>query len=244
MSYFSIPYVGPSVKELAIADADLHEPQCAPAHLTRTAGEFLGSRPIPKVIASRHLVFLLGPCGSGKSSVSQRFLETWGVPSSNVLRMDGAALRAQLVSRARYGKFAATTEQAPGLILDGVDCLFGREGAVSLLGGLLRDRCARGLKTVVVQSPADDSISLLYAAAPPQVRASVLLRFPVGRGRRRFVQQECRRLSLPFSLARDQVVVEPWTYASVRAAIEALAVGAAVAPDSGAVHRPSAEMPG
>ena len=132
----------------------------------------------------------------------------------------------------------------PGLILDGVDCLYGREGAVSLLGGLLRDRCARGLKTVVTQGPADDSIGLLYSAVPPQVRASVLLRFPVGRGRRRFVQQECRRLSIPFSLAREHVMAEPWTYASVRAAIEALAVGPAVAPDSGAVHGPSAEMPG
>jgi len=199
---------------------------------------------MPKVIASRHLVFLLGPSGAGKSSVASRLFEAWGFPVGAPLRIDGPALRAQLVSRARYGKFAAATEQAPSLILDGVDCLYGREGAVSLLGTLLRDRCARGLRTIVVQGPVDDSIGLLYSAAPPQVRASVLLRFPVGRGRRRFVQQECRRLGVAFSVARALVLTEPWTYASVRSSIEALGVDPALAPYTGSVDRPSAQMPG
>lgn len=189
---------------------------CAPAHLTRTAGEFLGRRPLPRVIATRPLVFLLGPSGSGKSSVGLRLV------GPDPLVIDGPGLRAHLVSRARNGRFPAAVEQAPALLLDGVDCLFGREGAVRLLGGLLRDRCAAGLRTVIVQGSVDDSLVLLYASVVPELRASVLLRFPVGRGRRLFVQRECTRLGVAFLLARECVTMSPWTYASVRAAIEGL----------------------
>lgn len=211
---------------------------CAPAHLTRTAGEFLGRRPLPRVIAERSLLFLLGPAGCGKTTVALRVL------GAAPLVIDGPALRAHLVSRARYGRFPAAVEHAPLLLLDGVDCLFGREGAVALLGALLQQRTARGLKTVVVQGPADDSVVLLYPSVPCQLRASALLRFPVGRGRRRYVQQECRRVGVPFSAARAQVGVEPWTYAGVRSAIEALAVGVPGSPEPGAVQGPAADVVG
>lgn len=212
-----------------------HDDACAPAHLTRTSGEFLGRRPLPRVIAERAVVFLLGPQGAGKTTVALRLLD--GAP----LVIDGPALRGHLVSRARYGRFPATVENAPLLLLDGVDCLYGREGAVVLLGALLRERSTRGLKTVVVQGPADDSVVLLYPAVLPQLRASALLRFPVGRGRRRYVQQECRRVGVPFSAARLCVGAEPWTYADVRAQIETLAAGA---PEAGAVQGPADGVPG
>lgn len=187
-----------------------------PAHLTRTAGEFLGRRPLPRVLAARSVLFLLGPSGSGKSSVASRLLG--GAP----LVIDGPAMRAHLVSRARHGAFPVAVQRAPLLLLDGVDCLFGREGAVAFLGALLRDRCDAGHRTIVVQGPADDSLVLLYPSVPPGSRASVLLRFPVGRGRRRFVQQECLRTGVPFSAARACVTLVPWTYAVARAAVEAL----------------------
>ncbi len=202
-----------------MSDLPGHTP-CVPAHLTRTAGEFLGRRPLPRIIASRSVVFLLGPEGSGKSSVAVRLAG----PEPMVL--DGPGLRALLVARARNGRFSAGVEQAPRLLLDDVDCLFGREGAVRLLGVLLKDRCAAGRRTVVVQGPADDSLVLLYPTVAPELRASVLLRFPVGRGRRLFVQRECSRLGVPFSAARECVTMAPWTYSSVRAAVEALAGGA------------------
>lgn len=194
---------------------------CLPAHLTRTAGEFLGRRPLPRTIAMRPLVVLLGPSGSGKSTVAARIAP----PGPGTMVADGAAVRNYLVSRARHGRFPVAVEQAPVLVLDGVDCLFGREGAVRLLGGLLGTRCGAGRRTVLVQGAADDSIVLLYPSVPPECRASVLLRFPVGRGRRRFVQQECRRLDVPFTLARELVTAEPWTYAGVRQAIAAIAAG-------------------
>jgi len=190
-----------------------------PAHFTRTAGEFLGRRPVPRVIAGRSLVFLLGPDGSGKSSVALRLL------GPDPLVIDGPALRAHLVSRARNGRFAVALENAPRLLLDGVDCLYGREGAVRFLASLLKDRCAAGRRTGVVQGPADDSVVLLYPSVAPEHRASVLLRFPVGRGRRLFVRRECARAGVAFPLARDLEEMTPWSYASVRAAVDALAVG-------------------
>lgn len=208
---------------------------CLPAHLTRTAGEFLGRRPLPWTIVGRSVVFLLGPSGSGKSTVALRLATAGprGVDSGawsdltaverGVVTADGATLRAHLVSRARNGRFPAAVEQAPVLILDGVDCLFGREGAVRLLGALLGARSVAGRRTVLVQGPADDSLVLLYPSVPPESRASVLLRFPVGRGRRRFVQQECKRVGLPFARARELVNSDPWTYARVRDAVDGLA---------------------
>ena len=208
---------------------------CFPAHLTRTAGEFLGRRPLPWTIVGRSVVFLLGPSGSGKSTVALRLANAGprGVgpgaacdatsAAIDVVTADGAMVRAHLVSRARNGRFPMLVEQAPVLILDGVDCLFGREGAVRLLGALLGARSVAGRRTVLVQGCADDSLVLLYPSVPPEARASVLLRFPVGRGRRRFVQQECKRVGLPFARARELVERDPWTYATVREAVGDLA---------------------
>lgn len=202
-----------------MSDLNAYAP-CAPAHMTRTAGEFLGRRPLPKLIVSRPLVFLLGPEGSGKSSVGLRLV------GPEPLVIDGPALRALLVSRARNGRFPVAVEQAPRLLLDGVDCLFGREGAVRLLGALLAERSRAGRRTLVVQGAVDDSLVLLYPTVAPEYRASVLLRFPVGRGRRLFVQRECSRVGVSFPSARELVTMSPWTYSSVRAAVEALAATA------------------
>lgn len=189
---------------------------CAPAHLTRTAGEFLGRRPLPRVLATRMVVFLAGPQGSGKSLVAAK------LAGPDAMVLDNRAVQQQLVSRARYNRFAPAVVGAPRLILDGVDFLYGREGATRLLGGLLAERAAAGRLTVVVGGNADDSMQLLYPSVAPHQRASVLLRFPVGRGRRRFVQQECVRLSLPFVAAKAFVTMEPWSYAEVRSAVEDL----------------------
>ncbi len=198
-----------------------------PAHYTRTASEFLGRRPLPTVIRDRSLVFLFGPGGVGKTTVAARLAQARATPGTVVepLVVDGPALRAHLVGRARNGRFAAPLEHAPSLIVDGVDCLYGREGAVGFFGGLLGTRCAAGHRTVVVQGCADDSLALLYSSVPPECRASVLLRFPVGRGRRRFVQAECRERGVPFTAARGLVTAEPWTYAGIRASIAMLVAG-------------------
>jgi len=53
----------------------------------------------------------------------------------------------------------------------------------------------------------------------------VLLRFPVGRGRRRFALRVCDDLGLDGAHARSVKNLEPWSYARVRAALMALKGG-------------------
>lgn len=176
-----------------------------PAHLTRTSWEFLGRRPLPRVIADRPVVYVLGGQGVGKTAVARRLAE-------GGLECDGPRLRALLVDAVRHRGFPAEVRDAPALILDDVDCLYGRYGAVDLLGQLLRLRADAGRKTVIVQGPADGSVTLLFGPVPLHWRASVLLRFPVGRGRRRHVLRVCAERSLTFTRAREAVNLEPWSY--------------------------------
>ena len=187
----------------------------APAHLTRTSREFLGKRALPRVIAERPVVYVLGPAGVGKTSVARRLAE-------GALELDGPRLRRLLVDAVRHRAFPAEVRDAPALVLDDVDCLYGRYGAVDLLGGFLRDRAQAGRKSVVVQGPADGSLTLLFAPVPCTWRASVLLRFPVGRGRRRHVLRACEARGIDFGRAREAVGFEPWTYARVSRFLEAL----------------------
>ena len=47
-------------------------------------------------------------------------------------------------------------------------------------------------------------------------RATLSLRFPVGRGRRRFALKVCDELGLDATYARRMVSMEPWSYTAVR----------------------------
>jgi hypothetical protein len=186
-----------------------------PAHLTRTSREFLGKRPLPRVIAARPVVYVLGPSGVGKTSVARRLAE-------GAVELDGPRIRRLLVEAVRYRGFPAEVRDTPALVLDDVECLYGRYGAVELLGRLLRDRAAAGLKTVVVQGAADGSVTLLFGPVPLDCRASVLLRFPVGRGRRRHVLRTCEERGLDFARAREAIALEPWSYGRVTRFLDSL----------------------
>lgn len=186
----------------------------APAHLTRTSRELLGQRPLPRVLRERPVIYLLGPDGVGKTTVGRRLC---GEPREEV---SGEQLRKVLIGVARRGgRFPAELVDAPSLLLDGLDFLYNRFGAVDLLGKLLRDRADAGRRTVLCQGPADGSLTLLYAPVPLQQRASVLLRFPVGKGRRRHVKERCGALGIAPSRAGELADLDPWTYAGVEAAL-------------------------
>ncbi len=185
-----------------------------PALITRTSSELLGKRPLPRVLRERPVLFVLGPRGCGKSTVARRVLQE--VPG-----FVEAAFRPAVVQAAR-SSWAKNLREAPGLLFDDVDFLHNRYGAQELLGALIRERALAGRRTVLCQGGPDTSVCLLYPTIPPALRATVLLRFPVGRGRRRHVATRCLVRDLPYAQAREAVIMEPWTYDAVEKFLDGL----------------------
>lgn len=187
-----------------------------PALLTRTSGELLGRRPLPRLLTERPLIFILGPSGVGKTSVARRIV------GEDALAYSQEDLLRALNDAARTRRWSTTLEQAPALLFDDIDFLHGRYGALELLGQLLRLRAKAGRRTAFCQG-ADTSMTLLYDQLPPHLRVSVLLRFPVGSGRRRHVVRRCLQRGIPFELVREAVILEPWSYAAVERYLDRVA---------------------
>lgn len=192
------------------------EPSSMAALLTRTSKELLGERPLPTVLRARPVVYVLGAPGCGKSTVAQR-LAPAGSPA-----YDAESLRKALNLAARQRKWAEVLTESPGIIFDGVDCLHRRYGVIRLLGELLRMRADAGRRTVLVAGDTDTSVALLYPELPCEQRATVLLRFPVGGGRRRFVNERCAARGIDPARGAGAFALEPWSYAGVERYLDEL----------------------
>jgi hypothetical protein len=189
----------------------------ARAHLTRTSRELLGQRPLPRALRERPVLYVLGPPGVGKTTVARRLC------GEERHEMSGDQLRRALIGAARRGGFSPEVVEAPSLLLDGLDFLYNRFGAVDLVGRLLCQRAEAGRRTAVCEGPADSSVTLLYTPIPLFQRASVLLRFPVGKGRRSHVKLRCLERGIDPTHAAFAVSLEPWTYAAVEVELDRLA---------------------
>ncbi len=195
-----------------------------PAAVTRTSAELLHRSP-PQVLSTRPIRFVLGPKGVGKSSVAARLL------GKDAIVVSGEGLRSALTRAARYKKWPEGWEAAPALLLDEVDCLHGRFGVLQMLGRLLDQRARNNLATVICQGSADTSITLLYESVPLHLRASLLLRFPVGRGRRSYVKARCEARSIDMAHVKKGAALEPWSYAAVESYLDSLQVVAQAAAE-------------
>jgi hypothetical protein len=178
-----------------------------------TSREYLGRRPLPRVVRSRPFVMLMGPQGVGKTSVARRIFG----PSATTLC--GEDLHDATVKAVRRQRWPEEILEAPALIIDGPTYLGRRPGATRLLRELILARTEAGRRTLVCQGSGDDSATLLMDAVEPELRATLTLRFPAGRGRQRHAVRRCRELGLDPVVGRRLEIGEPWTYARVERAL-------------------------
>ena len=187
----------------------------APALISGTSSEFLGGKPLPRAVRDRPLVFLLGPRGVGKTQVAHRLV------GAQTLHLYERALLDAVSMQVRQRAWPDRLDTLPELILEGPSFLPHRPGLAGALQSLVSTRAEAGLKTIVTDAEGASALGLMEGVAP-ELRATVVLRFPVGRGRLKLARQFCAQLGLDPRYAEQTLNLTPWSYASVRGRLEAI----------------------
>jgi hypothetical protein len=216
-------------RDAASASASHGSEECAPSFLTGTSTEYLGKRPLPRVVRDRYVVIILGPPRSGKTSVAWRFA------GSEAVYLNTRQLQDALVARTRNGSWSKALIEASALLLDGPCWLSNRPGVVSMLAELLLVRAAARRRTVICQCDTDGSVTELIGEMSPGSLVVIGLRFPMGlKGRLRFARRMCDDLAVARSRARGTEKLESWDYdvvvAVLRRPLPGRKKGAPIAP--------------
>lgn len=189
------------------------------ALVTGTSTEFLGRKPHPRAVRARPLVFVLGPPGVGKTEVARR------LAGSPHLELTERELLEIVAARTKTRRWDPAVLHADSLVLDGPVLLGSRPGFARALTALLGVRARAGRRTVVTEAVDRSPLAPVAEGIDPDLRATVVLRFPVGRGRRRFARKVCAELGLDVARARGVHDLEPWSYDAVRRALAGGALG-------------------
>ncbi len=185
----------------------------APAFITGTSSEFMGRKPLPRVLRQRWITFLLGPEGVGKSTVA-RSLSAAG----SRLEIDAKQFETLVNARVRSGGWSQRILSAPSVVLDGPMWLSNVPGRKRFLIELVRHRAKSGRRTFVCQTKDDLSVANLLEEVEPGSAVTLGLRFPVGRrARLRCARALCEKLGLPQDCAIGSEDLDPWRYDRVHA---------------------------
>jgi len=185
-----------------------------PSLVSGTSAEYLGRRPLRKLLVERPVVLVLGPHGVGKTSVARRIGSHKG---RSYVYLDTKALEKALEQTARgSGRWPPEIYEADALVLDGPTYLHARRTALDFLARLVLKRAEEGRATIVCEVDDDGSAQSLQAKVPPGQMVTVALRFPRSRsGRMRVARRIAERMGLEKSAAQGTDTIEPWRYDAV-----------------------------
>ena len=186
-----------------------------PALVSGTSQEFIGEKPLPRVIRDRRMLFILGPGGVGKTTSPRPWLAK--MPSRSRRAMSSAPSMSRPVPGS--GRPISSMHRASCWSVPASSIADRR--LENALRTLLRLRAGGGRRTVVVEAESGTSMERIMEAVHPGYRATIVLRFPVGRGRLRFAKRLCSDLGISDVSAKATTEIHPWTYAAVRAALTA-----------------------
>jgi hypothetical protein len=187
--------------------------------LTGTLTEFTGNRDQPHALFSRPVLFLLGPAGSGKTTVARHYFgnDTPIVRKGDVFK--------RLVRRILTRSWKETELcDSDSLILEIPSTLGNKPQITKLLTELINERTRLGMRTAVLDSEDNASLQGLLSSIDSTIRANIVLRFPEGKGRYRFLAHRCREKNIPLRHARRLAQLTPWTYKRVLTELENLNV--------------------
>ena len=122
------------------------------------------------------------------------------------------------VLKRSWGMQSLVTE--PKLILELPAFISSRPHIKSLIVELLNIRTQKGYRTAVLDSEDNTSLQSILSSIPLEERMCIVLRFPSGKGRYRFLAHRCRARNIPLRYARKLSKLEPWNYKRALGALE------------------------
>ena len=186
--------------------------------LTGTFTEFVGNRSQPAALNSRPVLFLLGPAGSGKTTVAQHWLGN-DAPIVRKNTMFDLLIRRVLDRTWDHAEICHHER----LILEIPSLVGNKTQMTKLLTELIHHRSRMGKKTAVLDSEDNASLQGLMASIDSTTRVSIVLRFPEGKGKYRFLAYRCKKENISLRHARKLAKYEPWTYRGVLTELERIA---------------------